>query len=71
MENVTLDSAMGVVTMRKEDHQAMTPTAVAIVSKDAKYKFDNTDKGFKTVKVVSGKDATGPVQASCKMDRPS
>ena len=71
MENVTLDSAMGVVTMRKEDHQAMTPTAVAIVSKDAKYKFDNTDKGFKTVKVVSGKDATGPVQASCKMERPS
>jgi branched-chain amino acid transport system substrate-binding protein len=71
MENVTVDSAMGPVTMRREDHQALTPTAVAVVSKDAKYKFDKTDKGFKTVKLVSGKDATGPVQASCKMDRPA
>jgi len=71
MEKVTLDSAMGPVTMRMEDHQALTPTAVAIVSKDAKYKFDKTDKGFKTVKVLSGKAATGPVQASCKMERPA
>lgn len=71
MEKVTIDSSMGPVTMRAEDHQAMTPTAVAIVSKDAKYKFDNTDKGFKTVKVLSGKEATGPVQASCKMERPA
>ena len=71
MEKVTVESPMGPVTMRAADHQAMTPTAVAIVSKDAKYKFDNTDKGFKTVKVLSGKEATGPVQESCKMERPA
>ncbi len=71
METVTVESPMGPVTMRSEDHQAMTPTAVAIVSKDAKYKFDNTDKGFKTVKLLSGKDATGPVQDTCKMERPT
>lgn len=71
MEKVTVESSMGTVSMRREDHQAMTPTAVAIVAKDAKFKFDKTDKGFKTVKLVSGKDATGPVQASCKMERPA
>ncbi len=71
MEKVTVESSMGPVTMRAADHQALTPTAVAIVSKDAKYKFDNTDMGFKTVKVLSGKEATGPVQASCKMERPA
>jgi branched-chain amino acid transport system substrate-binding protein len=71
MEKVKVESSMGPVTMRSADHQALTPTAVAVVSKDAKYKFDDTDKGFKTVKLVSGKDATGPVQASCKMERPA
>jgi len=69
MENVTVESSLGPVTMRREDHQAMTPTAVAVVSKDAKFKFDNTDKGFKTVKLLSGQQATGPVQGSCKMER--
>ncbi len=71
MEKVKLETSVGTVTMRADDHQAMTPTAVAIVSKDAKFKFDNTDKGFKTVKLVSGADATGPVQAACKMERPT
>ena len=36
VEKVTVNSSLGPVTMRREDHQALTPTAVAMVTKDAK-----------------------------------
>ena len=71
LETVTVDTPMGPTKMRAEDHQALTPMAVAVVSKDAKFKVDNTDRGFKTIKLVSGEQATGPVQSSCKMERPA
>jgi branched-chain amino acid transport system substrate-binding protein len=70
MENVTVDTSMGPIKMRPEDHQALLPLAVAVVSKDAKFKADNTDKGFKTIKLLTGEEAAGPVQPSCKMERP-
>ena len=57
--------------MRAEDHQALVPLAVAVVSKEAKFKADNTDKGFKTVKLLSGDEAAAPVQSNCKMERPA
>jgi len=46
------------------------PFGAATVSKDAKYKVDGTDMGFKTIRLVSGKDAASPVQPACKMERP-
>jgi branched-chain amino acid transport system substrate-binding protein len=70
MEKVTVDTSMGPIKMRAEDHQALLPLAVAVVSKDAKFKADNTDKGFKTIKLLTGEQAAGPVQPSCKMERP-
>ncbi|MEZ5818770.1 MAG: ABC transporter substrate-binding protein [Hyphomicrobiaceae bacterium] len=70
MEQVTVETSVGPVKMRAEDHQALVPLAVAVVSKDAKFKADNTDKGFKTIKLLSGAEAAGPVQANCKMKRP-
>jgi len=70
METVTVNTSMGEVAMRKEDHQALLPLVVATVSKDAKYKVDGTDMGFKPIRLISGKDAAGPVQSSCKMERP-
>src|SRR5258705_496250 len=70
METVSFNTSMGEVAMRKEDHQALLPLVVATVSKEAKYKVDGTDMGFKPVRLVSGKDAASPVQASCKMERP-
>jgi len=70
METVRVNTSMGEVAMRKEDHQALLPLVVATVSKDAKYKVDGTDMGFKPVRLISGKDAAGPVQSSCKMERP-
>ena len=71
MEKVTVETSMGPVKMRADDHQALIPLAVAVVSKDAKFKADNTDKGFKTIKLLSGEEASGPVQESCKMERPA
>ena len=70
METVSFNTSMGVVAMRKEDHQALLPLAVATVSKDAKYKVDGTDMGFKPLRLLSGKDAAGPIQPTCKMERP-
>jgi len=71
METVSFNTSMGEVAMRKEDHQALLPLVVATVSKDAKYKVDGTDMGFKPIRLISGKEASSPVQTSCKMERPT
>ena len=71
METVSFNTSMGEVAMRKEDHQALLPLVVATVSKDAKYKVDGTDMGFKPIRLISGKDAASPVQPACKMERPA
>ena len=70
MENVKIQTSMGEVAMRKEDHQALLPLVVATVEKDAKYKVDGTELGFKPLRLISGPEAAGPVQPSCKMERP-
>ena len=70
METVSFRHRMGEVAMREEDHQVLLPLVVATVSKDAKYKVDGTDMGFKPVQLITGKEAASPVQASCKMERP-
>ena len=70
MEKVKVQTSMGEIAMRAEDHQALIPLVVATVSKEAKYKVDGTEMGFKPLKLISGKDASGPVQANCKMERP-
>ena len=49
MEKVRFDTSMGEIAMRAEDHQALLPLVVSVVSKDAKYKVDGTDMGFKPV----------------------
>ena len=71
MEKATVETSMGPVKMRADDHQALLPLAVSVVSKDAKYKTDGTDMGFKTIKLLTGEQASGPVQPSCKMVRPA
>lgn len=70
LENASWESPVGTWSVRKEDHQALLPITVSEVSKDAKYKVDGTDMGFKLLKVVSAKDAAVPVASSCKMKRP-
>lgn len=64
-------STMGETRMRAEDHQLLMPVVVSTVTKDAKYKVDGTDMGFKPVKVFSADEAAIPVQANCKIQVPN
>ncbi|MBO0343945.1 branched-chain amino acid ABC transporter substrate-binding protein [Roseibium sp. CAU 1637] len=71
LEDVTYESPVGPITVRKEDHQTIRPVVVSKVVKDAKYPADDTSMGFQSVGVVSGEDAIYPVQDSCQMKRPN
>ena len=70
LETTTLKTPMGEMSMRAADHQVLMPMVVSVVSKDARYKADGTELGFKPVKVFSAEEAATPAQASCKMQRP-
>ena len=71
METARIRTPMGEMSMRAADHQVLLPLVVSTVTKDAKYKVDGTDMGFKPVKVYSAEEAATPAQASCKMQRPA
>jgi len=71
LETARIKTPMGEMSMRAADHQLLMPMVVSTVSKDARYKADGTDMGFKPVKVFSAEESATPVQASCKMQRPS
>jgi branched-chain amino acid transport system substrate-binding protein len=70
LETAKIKSPMGEMSMRAADHQLLLPLVVSMVSKDAKYKADDTELGFKPVKVYTAEEAATPAQASCKMQRP-
>jgi branched-chain amino acid transport system substrate-binding protein len=71
LEATKIKTSMGEMSMRADDHQLQFPIVVSTVAKDAKYKVDDTDMGFKPVKLFSAVEAATPVQVSCKMLRPS
>ncbi|RJG03924.1 branched-chain amino acid ABC transporter substrate-binding protein [Noviherbaspirillum sedimenti] len=71
LESAKVKTPMGEITVRASDHQALQPMAVSVVTKDAKYKVDNTDMGFKPVKRFTAEEAATPVQSSCNMKRPA
>src|SRR5690606_16465842 len=71
LEKTSIDTPMGKTSMRADDHQALMPMVVSMASKDAAYKADGTDLGFKPVKKFSAEEAATPAQATCKMKRPS
>ncbi len=70
LETTRIETDLGPLTIRAADHQAELPIVVSQVSKDAVYKIDGTDMGFKPVKVFSGESVVNPVQSSCRMQRP-
>lgn len=71
LETAKLKTPMGEMSMRAADHQVQLPLVVSVVAKDARYKADGTDMGFKPVRLFSAEEAAAPAQASCKMQRPS
>ncbi len=70
LEGTRIRTPMGEVSMRAADHQVLMPMVVSVVAKDAKYKADGTDMGFKPVKVFTAEEAAAPLQGNCKMQRP-
>lgn len=71
LEEVEIETGIGPMRIRKEDHQAIRPVVVSKVTSTAVFKADGTDLGFEPVAVIQGEDAIYPVQASCDMRRPS
>ncbi|MNT66672.1 hypothetical protein D3C72_2047510 [compost metagenome] len=71
LETAKITTPIGEISMRAEDHQALLPVVVSTVTKDAKFKVDGTDMGFKPVKLFTAQEAATPAQASCKIQRPS
>jgi branched-chain amino acid transport system substrate-binding protein len=70
LEQASLETPMGTLSMRAQDHQALLPLAVSVVSRDARYKADGTDLGFKPVKRFTAQEAAVPAQGTCRMQRP-
>jgi len=71
LEAAKVKTSVGEMSMRAADHQALLPMIVSTVTKDAKYKVDATDMGFKPVKRFTAEEAATPVQSSCVMKRPA
>ena len=71
IETARVKTPVGEMSMRAADHQAQLPMVVSTVTTDARYKADDTNMGFKPVKLFTAAEASTPAQASCKMLRPS
>ena len=71
LETTKIKTSMGETSMRAQDHQMLFPVVVSTVARDAAYKVDDTDMGFKPVKLFTAAEASTPPQASCKMQRPN
>ncbi|MCL4764996.1 MAG: branched-chain amino acid ABC transporter substrate-binding protein [Hyphomicrobiaceae bacterium] len=71
LEKASIETAIGPVSVRAEDHQAILPVVVSKVVENPKYPVDGTKLGFGVVETIPGPKAIYPVQGSCKMDRPS
>ncbi|RJG06901.1 branched-chain amino acid ABC transporter substrate-binding protein [Noviherbaspirillum cavernae] len=73
LEGMSYPSIVGDVTMRKEDHQLLLPqtvsTVAAVDGKTVKFGAEGTNYGFRTEKMVEGKDLALPTE--CRMRRPS
>lgn len=70
LETAKVKTPMGEMSMRAADHQVLLPLVVSVVAKDARFKAEGTDMGFKPVKVFTADEVAAPAQASCKMQRP-
>lgn len=71
LEKASIDTPMGKITVRAEDHQAVIPVVVSKVVDNPKYPVDDTKYGFGVVEIIPGPEAIYPVQDSCKMERPA
>jgi len=70
LETAHIKTPMGEMSMRAADHQVQMPFVVSTVTREAKFKVDDTDMGFKPVRVLTAAEASVPAQSNCEMKRP-
>ena len=64
-----LDTTVGPVEMRADNHQLLQPLFISTFSDNVKFDVERTGYGFKTDQKVDAKDTAMPTV--CKMERPS
>ena len=70
LESAIYQTPLGPWSFRRDDHQLLPDLTISTVSRDAAYKVDGTDMGFKLRSTIPAKDAAVPVSPDCKMQRP-
>jgi branched-chain amino acid transport system substrate-binding protein len=68
MEGMKMQTALGDVEMRADNHQILQPLFVSTLAKGVKYDSEDTGLGWKTDAKVDGKATALPT--TCKMERP-
>ena len=69
LEGMKLDTALGPMEMRADNHQLLQPLFVSTLSDKAKNGIEGTNLGFVTDRKIDAKDTALPT--TCKMQRPS
>jgi branched-chain amino acid transport system substrate-binding protein len=69
LEGLKLNTTVGEVEMRADNHQILMPMFVSTMSDKVKYDVEKSGVGFKTDTKINGKDTALPT--TCKMQRPS
>jgi branched-chain amino acid transport system substrate-binding protein len=68
LEGMKMQTALGEVEMRADNHQLLQPLYISTMSDKAKYDLEDTGVGFVSNGKVEGKDTALPT--TCKMERP-
>jgi len=68
MEGMKMQTSLGDVEMRADNHQILQPLFVSTLAKGVKYDSEDTGLGWKTDAKVDGKATALPT--TCKMERP-
>jgi branched-chain amino acid transport system substrate-binding protein len=63
-----MQTSLGEVEMRADNHQILQPLFVSTLAKGVKYDSEDTGLGWKTDAKVDGKATALPT--TCKMERP-
>ena len=68
LEGMKMQTALGEVEMRADNHQMLQPLYVSTLSKNPKYDVEDSGLGWKSDAKVDGKATSLPT--TCKMERP-
>jgi branched-chain amino acid transport system substrate-binding protein len=68
LEKTSIDTPTGTIDMRADNHQALVPLVVSMLTSEAESDVENTGLGWKTLATISGADLK--LDTTCNMQRP-